>query len=417
MEPGTRRSGGGNDAEGRSGDHAVSQIVVALVYAVGALLMVPCVVLLAECAAGALPARGTRARAGRRPRIAVVIPAHDEEVLLASTIGEVKPQLRENDRVLVVADNCSDGTADVARRAGADVVERFDSERRGKGYALARAVDALRADPPEIVVILDADMKIGEGSLDALGDLVAATGRPAQSLDLLDPPADPTDKDVISALAFTLHSHRPRGLARLGMPCHLMGTGVALPWSSVRDARLATGNLVEDLQLGIDLAIRGQTATFCSGAKVTGRLPKASAAALAQRTRWEHGHLQTMATQAPRLLAESLRQRRLDLLALALDLLVPPLSLLVLLLFSTGLVAVAVGGLTGTWGPSILPACSLLIVVAAVLVGWWTSARKTVPFRALVGIPVYLVWKLPLYLRFIFRRQKRWDRSSREPSA
>src|SRR6266850_3501694 len=99
MEPGTRRSGGGNDAEGRSGDHAVSQIVVALVYAVGALLMVPCVVLLAECAAGALPARGTRARAGRRPRIAVVIPAHDEEVLLASTIGEVKPQLRENDRV------------------------------------------------------------------------------------------------------------------------------------------------------------------------------------------------------------------------------------------------------------------------------------------------------------------------------
>lgn len=395
----------------------MSFFVVALLYAVGALLAVPCVVLLAECVAGALPARDSRARAGRRPRIAVLIPAHNEEAGLASTIGQVKPQLRERDRVLVVADNCSDGTADIARRSGADVVERFDAQLRGKGYALAHGVETLRADPPEIVVILDADMKIGEGSLDALGELVAATGGPVQGLDLLDPPPDPTAKDVISALAFTLRNHRPRGLTRLGMPCHLMGTGLALPWSSVRDARLATANLVEDLQLGIDLAIRGQTATFCLKAKVTGRLPKKAAAALAQRTRWEHGHLQTIATQAPRLLAESLRQRRLDLLALALDLLVPPLSLLVLLLLDTGLVAATVGLLTGAWGPAILPAGSLLSVAAAVIVGWWTSARKTVPFRALAGVPVYLVWKLPLYLRFILRRQKRWERSAREMSA
>ena len=77
-------------------------------------------------------------------------------------------QLEPGDRLLVVADNCTDHTAAVARAAGAEVLERRDAERRGKGYALAAGVDTLRAGPPDVVVIVDADCRPAAGAIDRL---------------------------------------------------------------------------------------------------------------------------------------------------------------------------------------------------------------------------------------------------------
>lgn len=394
----------------------LSETTTAVLWVTGVLLMSPCMVLFVECVAGAVRQGHDSERRRRRPRIAVIIPAHNEENVIAAAMDSVNPQLRADDRVLVVADNCSDRTAEVGRRLGAQVVQRFDAERQGKGYALAHAVDALRSDPPEIVVILDADMRLHEGSLDALAELAAATGRPTQGFDLLAPPPDPGLKDFISALSFIVRNQRARGLTRLGLPCQLMGTGMALPWPLISSAQLMTGNLVEDLQLGLDLAVQGHPALFCSTAKVTGCLPTQDTAALAQRTRWEHGHLQTMISQAPRLLGEALRQWRPDLLALAMDLLVPPLSLLVLLLLINGLLALVLFAITGAKGPVLVAASSLLLLTAAVLTGWWTMGRNTVPLRSLAAVPLYILWKLPLFVSFIVRRQRRWVRAARDQS-
>ena len=124
---------------------------------------------------------------------------------------------------------------------------------------------------------------------------------------------------------------RPQGLDRLGFPGILTGTGMAFPWSVIQSASLASGNIVEDMQLSMDLAIAGHPTLFCPDTKVIGLLPQQAQAAKSQRTRWEHGHLQTMLTQVPRLVREALRQKRLDLLVIALDLSVPPLSLLVMI--------------------------------------------------------------------------------------
>src|SRR5207248_3357302 len=114
-----------------------------LVVAFATLLLIPVAVLCAECLAALLPSRKVRQAVrphepARRPRIAVLVPAHDEEVVLAGMLASVMPQVDistpDADRVVVVADNCSDDTARIARSFGAIVLERSDAFNRGKGF-------------------------------------------------------------------------------------------------------------------------------------------------------------------------------------------------------------------------------------------------------------------------------------------
>src|SRR5436305_9333357 len=148
-------------------------------------LLVPLAVLTAECLAALGPPPPTPSRP--RPRCAVLVPAHDEEAGLPAALVSLRPHLLPGDRLLVVADNCADGTAAAARVAGAEVAERTDPVCRGKSYALAFGVEQLTADPPDVVVVVDADCRLGDGCLDRLVR-AAATGRPAQAAYALDPP-------------------------------------------------------------------------------------------------------------------------------------------------------------------------------------------------------------------------------------
>src|SRR5690606_34058067 len=97
------------------------------------------------------------------------------------------PTMPEGGRVLVVADNCSDATAAVARRLGAEVVERFDAQQRGKGFALDCGLQALADAPPDVVVFLDADCQAAPDLVTLLSAAAIHTGRPVQGLNLCDP--------------------------------------------------------------------------------------------------------------------------------------------------------------------------------------------------------------------------------------
>src|SRR5213078_2248896 len=121
---------------------------------------------------------------------------------------------------------------------------------------------------------------------------------------------------------------RPLGLHRLGFPCLLTGAGMAFPWAVLSAAELGTGNIVEDMKLGVDLALAGTAPRLSPEATLSGAAAPDRGSTLKQRTRWEHGHVQTMLTQAPRLLVGGLLKARPSLLALGLELAIPPLSLL-----------------------------------------------------------------------------------------
>src|SRR5215470_550678 len=124
----------------------------------------------------------------RSHKITVLIPAHNEGAGILPTIRDVQAQLEPNDRILVVADNCTDDTAAIVQAAGAEVTVRVDSVRRGKGYALEFGVRQLGLNPPDIVVIMDADCRLGENTLRHLSDSAMASGRPVQSLYFMLPP-------------------------------------------------------------------------------------------------------------------------------------------------------------------------------------------------------------------------------------
>ena len=379
------------------------------------LVLFPCLVLLGECLAAILPLK-PRIEGTRPERIAVLIPAHNEAQVIERTLDSIAPQLQPTDTLIVVADNCTDATADLARSKGAKVLERFDTQARGKGHALAYGVRSLFSINPDIVVFMDADCDLSPGSLEQLAIQALATGKPVQGKYLMEYPSEPGIKDLISGFAFLVKNWvRPLGLANLGNPCLLTGTGMAFPWSILQNAPLASDNLVEDMQLGIDLAIAGHASQFCADAEITGRFPQQIDNATTQRTRWEHGHLKTLSTQVPRLLQASWQQRRFDLLVLAAEVGIPPLSFLVLLWGGMTFLAVIAIILQIV---GILPLVLLLIaglaLLVSVLTAWAGFARSRLPLSSLLMIPLYLLWKIPIYLAFIWRPQTEWIRTDRE---
>jgi cellulose synthase/poly-beta-1,6-N-acetylglucosamine synthase-like glycosyltransferase len=393
----------------------VLPLMEALLIATAIVVSLPLVVLGVECLAAMRSRRvGELPQASPRPRLAVLIPAHNEETTLGSTLDAIVPQLLAGERLLVVADNCDDNTAAVARAHGADVVERFDASHLGKGYALDFGMKQLEADPPEVVVLTDADCIMNVGAIDALIQQVAATGRPAQALYLLEQPTPATLRDSISAFAFLLKNQvRPIGLQRLGMPCPLFGAGMAFPWQVLRDAPLADGNIVEDLQLGLNLVRSGFLPTFCQSARVIGNLPTDGEAALTQRRRWEHGHLRTIVSQVPKLIATALTRRSLAPFVVAMDVSVPPLSLLTVAVGCVLGLCVALAAAGGSRVPLIVLASAALFTAISLGCVWLKYGRQTLPARSLLAVPFYVAWKVPMYFAFVLRPQKQWVRTPR----
>lgn len=394
----------------------ISQILLAMLLTVTLLLAIPVAVLFIECIAALLPDRASaKVAPASHPRTAVLMPAHNEAVGIQQVLEELLPQLLPDDRLVVIADNCTDETATIARSTGATVIERQDKTRRGKGYALDYGVSFLTADPPDVVVLVDADCLVQPGTLQRIAHQAAVTNRPAQALYLMEQPATPKPKDAVSALAFLVKNLvRPRGLSQLGLPCLLTGTGMAFPWSIIRNAALASGNIVEDMQLGIDLSIAKHPPLFCDHTRVTGLLPQQEQAATSQRTRWEHGHLQTILTQVPKLLKTALSQQRFDLLAMSLDLSVPPLSLLIMIWIAVTGAAILAGCLGLSWWPTLVLAIEGLLMFAAILAAWARFGRAELPVRTLLAIPLYMLWKIPLYFAFLVRPQTEWVRTERD---
>ena len=396
---------------------SVAAIVEIAEIVLAAALVLPCTVLLVEVlsAVGRGRANTPQPRA-ETTRRAILMPAHNEEAVIQATLSTLTPQLHPTDRLVVVADNCTDATADIARQAGATVLERQNDRQRGKGYALDFGLRHLSTDAPDVLVMVDADCQVQPGAIDAIANLALTTQRPVQATYLLAASPEPSPKEMVSTFAFKVKNLvRPLGLRVLGQPCLLTGTGMAFPWASLKDVDLASGNIVEDMKLGLDLAIAGHPPIMCPDALVMGEQPQQSATAMTQRTRWEHGHLQTLLTCVPPLLWQGIKQGRLGLIALALDLCVPPLSLLVMLWLAGATAITATTLLLGTpWLAAIVVYGAGLGLFIAIGLAWAGFARQDIPVGKLLSIPLYILWKIPLYFKFLSGPEAKWIRTERD---
>jgi cellulose synthase/poly-beta-1,6-N-acetylglucosamine synthase-like glycosyltransferase len=355
-------------------------------------------------------------RSALRGQVAVIVPAHNEGAALLPTLEDVQAQLAPGDCVLVVADNCTDDTAIVARRSGAEVIERSDAQRLGKGYALDFGVEHLRRAPPDIVVVIDADCRVASGAIDDLARCCEQTRRPCQALNLMQAPQHSSISYNLPMFAWRVKNWvRPLGMMALGLPCQLMGTGMAFRWAHVSDAKLASGHTVEDLELGIELAREGNAALFCPSALVTSEFPQTLSGAQTQRERWEGGHITMIATVAVPAMLQGVRDRNRDLFALALDLAVPPLMLLALALITTFGFSLLWLSLGFSAMPLVISSLSLVGFALAVVVCWFRYGRDLLSARALIAVGPFVWTKLQLYCRIVGgRTPSRWVRTERK---
>jgi cellulose synthase/poly-beta-1,6-N-acetylglucosamine synthase-like glycosyltransferase len=381
---------------------------------VDALLLLPVSVLFAEVVLAVTKLSSKATKQGERRRLAVIVPAHNESSNIADTLRSIRPQLSDSDRLIVVADNCTDNTAGIATAEGAQAIERRDLTQRGKGFALDFGVRHLEQDPPDVVIIVDADCLVAPGSIDRLARVCDSYSRPVQALYLMRAPAGADPRMQIAEFSWTVKNLvRPSGLHRLGLPCNLTGSGMAFPWSRIRSAKLATGHIVEDLKLGIDLARAGVPPLYCPDAIVTSEFPYSAEGISRQRTRWEHGHLSIIFGHAPRLFLDSLVSMNAGLLALALDVTVPPLALLTLLVIACWVISCGFYLLTKVRLPVEIASISAGLLMLSILFAWVRYGRHIIAFRNLPLVIVYASRKIPLYAKFLVVRQKTWIRTKR----
>jgi cellulose synthase/poly-beta-1,6-N-acetylglucosamine synthase-like glycosyltransferase len=390
-------------------------VLLAILGTFAALILVPVTVLLVQVLM-ALPAYRTRPLPqGRRLPVGILIPAHDEAAVIAATLGSILPQLTEGDRLLVVADNCTDDTAAIAADEGATVIERHNAELRGKGHALEFGIRHLETNPPDIVIIVDADCQADAGTIDRLSRTCDYTARPVQSLYLMHAPAGAGLTARVAEFAWIVRNWiRPLGQSRLGLPCQLTGSGMAFPWRLIRNLGMANSHIVEDMKFGIDLALAGYPTVFCPDATVTSYFPSDKMATVTQRTRWEHGHLSMILHELPRLLACAFRMHNFRLVGLAADLVVLPLTLLTLIIATVFLLNLVFFLFEGFVWPLILSLIALGLLVAAIAVAWYGWGRKVISLASMTAIPFYILFKIPLYLRFLTKRQKSWVKTKRD---
>jgi len=352
---------------------------------------------------------------GPRLRLALIIPAHDEASGIRDTLQRLTPQLQNGDRLVVVADNCTDDTAAIASAAGAEVIVRTDASRRGKGYALDFGLRHLGLDAPEVVLIVDADCCVSEGSVDRLARVCAQTGRPVQALNLSLAPAGAGLRMRIAEFASILKNRvRPLGLRKLGMPCQLTGTGMAFPWACISTATLGTGHIVEDLKLGLELTGAGSPPLFCLQARVTSYFPASGEGFKSQRTRWEHGYLGVLVTDAPTVLLKALSTGNRQLLAQGLDLCVPPIALLTLLGVAAWFASALLYAVARVALPLLIASTAAALLTLSVLASWARYGRQTLSLGSLALAIAYAFLKIPLYLRFLVARQFEWVRTKRD---
>jgi 1,2-diacylglycerol 3-beta-glucosyltransferase len=352
------------------------------------------------------------------PRLVVLVPAHDEEEVIGPTLAALTAASypAASRRLIVIADNCGDGTAALAYAAGAEVWERHDEEQRGKGFALAWALERLFAedDPFDGIVFVDADCVVSPNILAALGERLGAGSRAIQ----VDYRAANPGASSAAALRFAGFAVgdtvRFLGKSRLGLSCGLVGTGMAFSRSLLVQIPWTTTGLVEDGEFHMRLVLAGERVEFAAEASVSQAVPTTHRGGFSQQERWEMGKLQLIRAWSGRLLASGLLRRDPQRLHAGLETLVPPHSLLAL-----GNLAGAAAGLA--LRSRRLLALSLFSTLAQatfVLGGLRLVGAPAHVYRALLSAPALIIAKLGLYARLASGRgPSGWVRTSREAEA
>jgi len=349
-----------------------------------------------------------------RVRFAIVVPAHNEQEGIASTVENLLAieYPKELFSVVVVADNCSDETAARAERSGARVFVRHDEKLRGKGYALAHAFEKL-ADEVDAIVVVDADTVVSPNLLSAFAARIES-GAVAVQADYAVRNPNAAWRTRLMAVAFgAFHVLRSLARERLELSAGLRGNGMCFATRLLEEVPHDAYSIVEDVEYGIKVGEAGHRVHYAAEAHVYGEMVSSATASSSQRRRWEGGRSALAGSRGLPLIGEAIARRSLVLLDLAFDILVPPLSTLVIWNVAGLTYAVVVRYVFGQPVSSAIWIANLGAIGVYVLRGWSLSGTGVRGLVDLGAAPFYVVWKMWLRVREA-DKPSTWVRTARE---
>lgn len=340
--------------------------------------------------------------------VAVIIPAHNEVQGIAACIASLRrcEQTGLDLQIVVIADNCTDGTASAARAAGATVLERTDAQRRGKGYALDFAFTHPQLADREAFLVVDADSEAAQNFLVETCALLYAGADAVQSRYIAQNAAD-NRRTRLAALALrAFNVVRPRGREKLGVSAGILGNGFGLRRDTLLQVPYTAASVVEDLEYHHALVRAGKRVRFADSTTVRGEMPTGATASETQRSRWEGGRFRMIREAAPALLRDATHGRARCIEPLF-ELLLLPLGFHVLLL----ILALTSPLHSVRWIAIFGFMTVLLHLLAAIRVGDSPGSD----LLALLSAPFYVLWKLLLLPKLLrsSRAEQAWVRTER----
>jgi len=355
----------------------------------------------------------------------VIIPAHNEGQNIVPTLEALLRDQVNNQDVLVIADNCTDDTAEIARAtlSGLDhcsVIERHDESLRGKGFALDFGLQAISDSPPDVVIIMDADCLPDIGAMNELTHCAATTGRPVQSMYLMNVPNSVGGMELpklqIAAFAWLIMNKvRMTGLFNLFNVTRLTGSGMAFPYHILRDYFSGTKEIVEDLALTVKLVRKGHAPLLRPDVFVYSEFAPRAEMATTQRARWEQGSMAMIAKAALPLFWDGLKTLDNRKVALSLDVAIAPLVMLLGSMVALILVLL-LPLFFGIAAPLVMVVLVTCILLVSLLLAWITVGRQVLPMSSFYGLVGYVVHKFRIHGMEGRNSTKVWTRTDRDKS-
>lgn len=340
--------------------------------------------------AGILPSRDRlpKGTVTRIAKVAVVVPAHNEAAAIVRCVRSISACTLPDSvelQIVVVADNCTDATAELARGANARVLVRSDSAKRGKGFALQYAFQILLDEGFDAVLVIDADSVVDSNLLLEVVREFRSGADGVQVRYVVLNPQDSLRARLMNVAFMAFNVLRARGRERMGLSVGIFGNGFGLARATLEAVPYDSHSLVEDLDYHLQLVKAGRKVVFVEGAHVRGEMPAGGRGAATQRARWEGGRLRTAVQNLPELLA-GVVAGKLRLLEPSLELLLLPLAFHVTLLGLTALMPFSLARIYALF--------ALALVAVHVVTGILVGGGDCRDFRALLWAPFYVAWKL-----------------------
>lgn len=347
------------------------------------------------------------------PRIAVIMPAHNEEGGIAKAVSSVLDTDYPSNRlsVFVLADNCTDRTAEIAESSGATVWVRTDDLNRGKGQALdwALRTQAGVLEAFDLITFIDADMNTDRAFFSNAAryftqkDVQVVQGRYTMSAD------DPSWLRAMAFASFAYVNHiRPAGRCFWGGTAGLKGGGMVFRRDLILRLGWPAHSITEDVELGARLLREGVAVIYAPNAVVTSTVPVSRKAVRVQQTRWEGGRLQLFRDHFGSLFRQAWASRSFASLDALFDATVPPLSLLILLCGVGAVVALAQDASIAFF------ACCFVAFALAVLSGLIQLRASPAIWVRLALAPGFFLWKLSIMWSVgLSRTASSWTRTPR----